>query len=361
MVVSAAQHLPTPAARSRFILGLQAQLQGALLRVLRPGTRCALIDVALHSNVGDSAILLGQLAFLRKYRMPLVYVSNFRGFSQDVLARRIGKGTILFSGGGSLGDVWPEHWAIRKQVLEAFPHNPIVQLPESIHFRSPEALDRAGQTMRGHPNYTLFVRDQRSLGISRNDLGVNRTFLCPDMAFALGELSRSGAPDCQVLILSRIDREKRNGYDFREVRGVMEVADWLKECPPRLMRVNRALTHRINTNPELSSVLSRPVQWTYGPIARARLRRGCRLLSRGQVVITDRLHGHIMSVLMGIPHVVLDNSYGKIRSFYDTWTSRCGFALWADSQAQAIAVAEQLANRLPPSNSSASFLKRPRS
>ena len=58
----------------------------------------------------------------------------------------------------------------------------------------------------------------------------------------------------------------------------------------------------------------------YDAVARARVARGCRLLSSGRVVITDRLHAHILSLLLGIPHAVLDNTYGKLRRFLDAWT-----------------------------------------
>jgi exopolysaccharide biosynthesis predicted pyruvyltransferase EpsI len=34
---------------------------------------------------------------------------------------------------------------------------------------------------------------------------------------------------------------------------------------------------------------------------------------------------------MGIPHVVVDNNYGKVRSFFDTWTRGApGVAFCAD-------------------------------
>jgi pyruvyl transferase EpsO len=58
----------------------------------------------------------------------------------------------------------------------------------------------------------------------------------------------------------------------------------------------------------------------YGAAARARVLRGCGLLSSGRVVITDRLHAHILSLLLGIPHAVLDNSYGKLGRFLEAWT-----------------------------------------
>ncbi len=55
-------------------------------------------------------------------------------------------------------------------------------------------------------------------------------------------------------------------------------------------------------------------------LANARLNRGLRILSSGKVVVTDRLHAHILSVLLNISHSALDNNYGKISSYIKTWT-----------------------------------------
>ena len=49
--------------------------------------------------------------------------------------------------------------------------------------------------------------------------------------------------------------------------------------------------------------------------AHNRFRRGIRQISRGRAIVTDRLHVHICSLLIGRPHAVLDNSYGKLRHF----------------------------------------------
>ena len=58
----------------------------------------------------------------------------------------------------------------------------------------------------------------------------------------------------------------------------------------------------------------------YEAVAWARVIRACRLLSSGRAVITDRLHAHILCLLLDIPHIVLDNNYGKIVRFLDAWT-----------------------------------------
>jgi pyruvyl transferase EpsO len=80
----------------------------------------------------------------------------------------------------------------------------------------------------------------------------------------------------------------------------------------------------------------------YVPLAHERLHRGLTLLASGRVVITDRLHGHILCLLMGVPHVVLDNTYGKLSTFRDAWTADVDSAWWASTPAEASAIASRL-------------------
>jgi exopolysaccharide biosynthesis predicted pyruvyltransferase EpsI len=47
---------------------------------------------------------------------------------------------------------------------------------------------------------------------------------------------------------------------------------------------------------------------------------------------------------MGISHVLLDNSYGKLSSFHETWTAGVDNVRWAQSPAEALRLAEQLAD-----------------
>jgi len=47
-------------------------------------------------------------------------------------------------------------------------------------------------------------------------------------------------------------------------------------------------------------------------------------------IITSRLHGHILASLLGLPHTLRDNSYGKNRSYYDAWSASLSFVTMAD-------------------------------
>ena len=68
----------------------------------------------------------------------------------------------------------------------------------------------------------------------------------------------------------------------------------------------------------------------------ARLRAAFKFLSRGKVIISDRLHAHILSVLLGKPNVMLDNSYKKVTSFHNTWTPSVNNALFASNVTDAL-------------------------
>jgi pyruvyl transferase EpsO len=80
----------------------------------------------------------------------------------------------------------------------------------------------------------------------------------------------------------------------------------------------------------------------YETYAWNRFRRGVGILSQGKVVITDRLHGHIISTLLDIPHVVLDNSYGKLSGFISAWTSDYAGLRCAATMDDAVAEARSL-------------------
>ena len=55
----------------------------------------------------------------------------------------------------------------------------------------------------------------------------------------------------------------------------------------------------------------------------AKSMEGFRELGSARFVITDRLHGHILSTLIGVPHVLMDSKLGKNLNFHNTWTRDC--------------------------------------
>jgi len=66
---------------------------------------------------------------------------------------------------------------------------------------------------------------------------------------------------------------------------------------------------------------------------------GFQLLGSAKFIITDRLHGHIMSTIIGTPHVLMDSKLGKNLNFHDTWTAECDCVRVTESIGDALSVA----------------------
>jgi exopolysaccharide biosynthesis predicted pyruvyltransferase EpsI len=326
---------------NQLIASLAQKIGEVLKPLVADGGRCALLDFPNHGNVGDNAIWLGEKAFLRSVNAAVVYTSDIAAYSKAKLAKRLRGGILFIHGGGNLGDVWLPHQRFREQVIAEFPDAQIIQLPQTIHFKEKSNLQRARSIFNNHPNLTLLVRDVRSLEIARNEFRAP-SYLCPDMAFMLRGLSRPELPKSKIVWLSRTDMESSGYFDFHPEPDVHQ-ADWRRDPRSLVFRANNFLTRHSQSQTPVLSGFASSLSCAYDALARYRLLLGCRMLSQGRVVVTDRLHGHILSLLLGIPNVLLDNNYGKVKSFYETWTKGCGLTVWADSLEEAFDAGRSLA------------------
>ena len=319
---------------------LRDRLRATLFPLVEGHKTGALLDFPDHSNVGDSAIWAGAMALIADAGITVGYRCDPETYNRRHLRRSVPVGPIFINGGGNLGDVWRRHQRLREAVVRDFPDRPIIQLPQTVHFQHLENLAAARQQFDGHVNFTLLVRDQLSLEVVRREFRA-RTALCPDMAFYLGGIDREWRPDVDILWLRRDDRESAGGGDV-DVPSDVLVCDWLDQRVPTLRRIRTVLRPLAAREPRSLSLMNRALAAAYDHQARQRLREGCRLLSRGRVVITDRLHAHILCLLLGIPHVLLDNSYGKVRRVHEAWTADAPQVRWAASPAEAVATARSL-------------------
>ncbi len=306
---------------------LGASVRAGLAELVAPGEPVALLDFPNHDNVGDAAIWLGELAWLRQAGHELAYAADHTGFSAAELRRRLPSGTILLHGGGNFGDLWPVYQRFREQVLANFTSHRIVQLPQTIHFREPRAIERTTELVARHPDFTLCVRDGDSERFARERLGARAALIC-DMAFALGPL-QPGPARHDVLCLMREDKERVDGLQAPAGAQV----DWPEQGARwRALRQATRVTGKLaSLAPKLARVTAPGLAVGYERLARERLHAGLQVVGAGRLVVTDRLHGHIVGLLAGVPQVLLDNSYGKLRGFWEAWTHEAGTTRLAES------------------------------
>jgi len=323
--------------------GLRQSLMIALGSLGLRGRRIALLDFPDYANVGDSAIWLGERAALRELGARLVYACHQRSYSRRLLERLIGDGCLCLSGGGNFGDPYPAHQSFRERVLSDFPSTEIIQLPQTICFVDLHGISRVKELVQRHPRFTLMVRDRPSLEMARHELDVPAA-LCPDMAFGLGSMSRRRPSELETIGLCRTDFEGSRVL-ARLGEHQIPVTDWVQDTPSFVRRVVERGEQTAANHPRLLGWARATSALVFDSMARERLDRGMRVVERARVVITDRLHGHILCMLAGIPHVIVDTRFGKVRDFHETWTVGSPLVRTADSAEMAVKLARDLAAR----------------
>lgn len=317
---------------------LEAGIHSVLAPLVPRDGRLALLDFPDHGNVGDSMIWLGEIRyFRRRHGIRPRYASKVSDFCPDALARALPHGPIFLHGGGNFGDIWPVHQRFRETVLEAYPDRPIVQLPQTIQFESGENLERASRIINGHPDFTLLVRDRRSYELAKSTFTC-KVALCPDMAFCLGRQRRGRHPGNRLLLLLRADKETRTiRPQIDELPPGASLEDWAEDEPDLWSRIDRDYRMRWPLLQLFAQDEAARRELRFRIEAGLRLRRGRAQLASARHVITDRLHVHILCLLLGIPHTTIDNNYGKIRLFEETWTRELSLVRQASDLAEALA------------------------
>lgn len=322
---------------------LKALIAGTLADCMGEGRRFALLEFPSYANVGDSAIWAGEIAFLVDHigRLPAL-TADIYDYSRERIAAIRDLHGILISGGGNLSDLWPAAVDSKIRVLEDFPETPILQLPQTLYFQNSARFDDYRRAVARHRKFTLLVRDRAGFDLANAALDCE-VRLCPDMALWLN-LRRPQPPRHKVICLLRDDIEAHeHRYRVHAAKHAdIPVFDWLDELDELPIQVERKLTDILSRYPRKLAACRGLLTRARNNVAWTRVRRGCALLSLGKVVVTDRLHGHILSLLMGIPHVVLDNSYGKVRAFHQSWTQGCPNVRFATSFDQALDEAHKL-------------------
>jgi pyruvyl transferase EpsO len=195
-------------------------------------------------------------------------------------------------------------------------------MPQPIFFSGDETRERSAALMSSHTDLHFFLRDRVSLDIARDF--ANHVYLVPDMAHHLYPIRYAQPAMEGNLRIQRVDTEKPetpegvNEMPFRTTTDWVDVIGAERKWIYVLGKLERRLTLYG------MGVIARKLLalWYWMPVAQRFSNKAIQLFSRHELVVTDRLHGHILSCLMDKPHVVIDNSYGKNSTYMAEWTGK---------------------------------------
>lgn len=289
------------------------------------------VDIPTHGNVGDLLIMHGTLAFFRKHDLVPKLIAPYFAYDPHWIAP---EDVIVFHGGGNFGDLYPYFQELRERIVQNHRDNRIIVLPQSLHFSSPEKMAESAKIFRQHADVHICVRDQVSYAMAQEF--TDNVYLLPDMAHQLYPMRADSAePSKGSLRISRVDDESTEQSGLRNMVSTT-VTDWPEFVGEREARINLfrrviGAFFRRGLGRSANSILVRLwIAYSGHLIADA-----AQLFTRHELIVTDRLHGHILACLLRKQNIVLDNSYGKNSRYVEAWTLNSELVMLQKSNAAA--------------------------
>ena len=277
-----------------------------------------LLGLPYYNNIGDTLIWEGELEFLKSIKYKCLGVCGWDsypavGFDDNV--------TILITGGGYFGDVWRKAWQNVLNGIKNNKNNSIIFMPQTIFYENEYIRDQDSRLLADFKNLVICARDMISYNYAKKFFS-NEVLLVPDMAFCikpsyLWNLVKPQTND--ILLLRRKDKELRD-EKIDIVEENFNISDWptyenTSKSEQWVYRIDRRLKY-IPGERIRHFLRSQLYYRIYRPLM---LRLGVEFISQYRKIYTTRLHVMILSVLLDKEVVVIDNSYGKLSSFYKTW------------------------------------------
>jgi exopolysaccharide biosynthesis predicted pyruvyltransferase EpsI len=325
-------------------------------KLIRRDSPIALVGFPETANCGDHATWLGEKRLLAALGLTPAYQCSAQTYDPEQMAKEIGGGTILMHGGSNFGGRHTAYHDFRLRVLDDFPSNRVIVFPHHVTYLDNDYLHRTAALVGRHPDVTLFARSLMTQHLlARHFSPAARVQLAPDLAFMLGKRLRMAAPVYDVVWIARTDSARAG--DATEVASRLasqaaekfllpkfpdgiEVNFVVKQRPPTVL-----LTDWFSLFFENEQARMDIRKLPFDAQSEVYLARAIHLLSLGYIVVTDRLLGHVLCLLLGVPHILLNDESGKNWHFHETWTREAALCQLARTPAEAWAFARNAAQK----------------
>lgn len=271
--------------------------------------------VPTYTNLGDQAVSLAQKKYI-EHEFPeyqfIEILEDDNDEAIEIVKRVIKPGDIVsFVGGGNMGSLYTDHEEARRKVFSTFVDNLTISFPQSIHFednehgKAEEKLSQEAYAKNSH--LFLVARDAQSYHRMQTTFE-NKVLFTPDMVLYMKPVEHNVKKESTLIVL-RHDSEK-------VVK--QETVDAIK----KLLSKNKSVA-------ETDTVLDTFERIT--PVNREKLFKDeLELFAKQEIIVTDRWHAMVFSVLTGTPCLLFGNSYGKGKHAYFDWLEHINWVSYTD-------------------------------
>lgn len=297
--------------------------------------RIFLFYTPTHTNMGDHAIRKGELMYFKKffseYKLIEINEKLCCKLTEKSVKKIVGKKDwIVVHGGGYIGDLWMRCEESFKRIVADFPENKIVALPNTAYYSYTESgrklLKEDKEFYTAYKNVYFYLRDMASYNLMRNMVGENRCSYKPDMALNIKPEYKCSRK--KILICTRNDREKVQSAEcFEKLKKMLERNGYSVAYTDTVKSASKKFEYS-------QKVRDKYMEDILQEFAGARL------------IITDRLHGMILSAITGTPCIAMDNISKKVSGVYD-WIKNLDYIRVMNFEDIDINVVEELLQKTP--------------
>jgi exopolysaccharide biosynthesis predicted pyruvyltransferase EpsI len=225
---------------------------------------------------------------------------------------------------------------VYRKVAELFPTNKFIIFPQTINLTDPKILERTSAVLNSHQDLTLICRDEISYSNAKKQFADCKLLLYPDIVTSLiGRFNFSGKRS-GVLFCLRNDMEAY--YQKHELNQLMDRFRYLESIES--MDTTIAMSY-----------------WELKKNRKSILENTFKRFSSFKLVITDRYHGAIFSLIGNTPVIVISSSDHKLSSGVKWFPkSFVDYVNYAENLDEAYAIGEKILNN-PPKKKLPSFFE----
>jgi len=255
--------------------------------------------VPTHSNLGDQAQACCIEKYFRKFfsdHIVFKLSNNAFDFYEEkilmILKEKIKEtDLIFFKSGYTFTGIHP-YENMHRKIVENFPYNKIVFLPQTVKFKNQKILENVQNFYGKYDNIYFFARDKISYDIYKSIFPEHRNVHCfPDIVTTeIGNYDFNNNERNGILLCVRNDVEKL--YSFQEI-------SLFKEKLQKIAKVSLSDTNSETKENSLKEYWKK-IEETIDDYAQY------------QVIITDRYHGTIFALIANTPVIILKTTDHKV-------------------------------------------------
>lgn len=276
-------------------------------------------------NIPDSEIIT--MNSVSDFNILIIFLISKIAKKQDI---------IICHSGYHFSERYPQY-KLYEQIVKSLKRNPVIIFPQTVNFKNMKEALRVGKAFDRHPDCLLMCRDLHSYDLAKKIFKRTKLLLYPDIVTSLiGTYNFNLDKRDNILFCIRNDSESYYGRD--------KIVEFMKRFSP----IKTVLSDTYSNIPYSTLIKNR----------RKILNETFEKFSRYKLIITDRYHGTIFSLISNTPAIVLGTNDHKLESgvkwFPDDEFK--GYLYFAKDLEEAFVIAQRILKK-PPSRKLTAYFK----